>query len=573
MRRLRAALYAFPIIIAAACSTEPATSSLDQPTSVASVTTACTADPAQIEALIVQVFANGSLNKSSALGKWANVEKKVDKNATQLRIAQQRVVDLIDFIKKKRAQGQVVATDAVIASLFEQLLCFVGLGTDVETPDNVWIVHPGDPKVTFVTVDGKSGIQFPGNAVTENTVVTATPANSNALITRLDKYPLVYDWSLVPSQTLLSGTEATVGVCPDPAAFNDVPSGELQAVVDRLVLGHQKSATAFEVLQRVPIPAEMVLTCGDLSGIAQSNNIVSRLLAHAADFILPKPLMARRAPLGGVGGNTSEFSPFGPVDPVLRVGGVGGNTSEFSRMNLAAVSAPIAGTVGTQRTTGLPSVYVNTRRGTPIPDVGVAFAAQAPATQTPVGNASICGADTKTDANGYAAMTCLNFGTTVNYAIAYTKLRATFTVPAELAGLDDAGLPVVVFTPSFQTWLVESYGPAALVMTSPPANRTVAAGNPYFTNSSIPVIVEIRSALGEVVPIATNTVDIFVNKHSFSSATVRRRNAVNGIATFSAVLPTPATGYKIVAEAALPGVAGRTESNIFDVVAAVTGIQ
>ncbi|MEO5824775.1 MAG: hypothetical protein ABIR59_02725, partial [Gemmatimonadales bacterium] len=372
-----------------ACSSEPTSPSLADPAETVASAVTCQADPVQIEALIRTVFATGP-NASSALGKWTNVIKQIDRK-NNLPLAQSKVLELIDFMLKKRAQGQVIIDDPTLTNLINQLLCYVGLG-GVQNVDDTWIVNPTDGVVTFVTVDGQSGIQFPSNAVAALTIVTAVRSNVGALVTNLDKYPYVYDWSLAPSATLLNGAKATVGVCPDPASFADVPLGERQAVLDRLVLGHQRSATAFEVLQRVTIPQAMTLRCGDISDVAAaSRGLLGDLAARVVDWILPQPAMASafRIAGGGVGGSTSEFSPFGPVDPVLRGGGVGGSTSEFSRLDVASVSivpGSYTGTVATRRTSGdLPTVTVKTRRGTAIPGVGVAWTTNAPTNYTPPG--------------------------------------------------------------------------------------------------------------------------------------------------------------------------------------------
>ncbi|MBA2291657.1 MAG: hypothetical protein H0W15_04290 [Gemmatimonadales bacterium] len=444
-----------------ACSSEPTSPSLADPAqTVASVAT-CQADPAQIESLLRTVFATGP-NASSALGKWTNVIKQIDRK-NNLPVAQDRVLDLIDFMLKKRAQGQVIIDDATLTNLINQLLCYVGLG-GIQSPNDTWIVNPGDPVQTFVTADGQSGIQFPTSAVGARTVVTAVRSTAAALVTDLDKYPYVYDWNLSPSGTLLNGAKATVGVCPDPASFADVPTAERQAVLDRLVLGHQRTATAFEVLAQVPIPAAMVLSCGEIPDQASASRGLFRdITDRVVDWILPQPVMAAAVRLrtGGVGGNTSEFSPLGPVDPQLRGGGVGGNTSEFSRLDVASVSmvpGSYTGAAGTRRTSGdLPTVTITTRRGTLIPGVGVTWSAEAPATQRPVGNAYVCGADAVTNSFGTASVTCLDFGTKYHDPVAYTKIRATFTAPA---GLQAGGAVVITFEPSFLTWLVESYGTA-----------------------------------------------------------------------------------------------------------------
>lgn len=557
-------------VASAACSSDPAGPPPERQSSVAASVVACTADPAEIEALIIAVF-NNAPDESAGLGKWHNIRHQVE-DLNNLSVAKEKVFDLVDFIVLKRAQGAITTDDATLSELINQLFCFVGLPTNVTDPDDFWIVNVGDPVRTFMTADGLSGIQFPGNAVSENTIVYASRVDEAALITELDEYPFVYDWSLSPAQTLQNGAVATIGVCPNPASFADVPAGELQAVLDRLVLGHQTTPTVFDLLEQVPIPVEMTLDCGDTPTASLRGGAVSRVLRQLTDWILPAPAMAATLlKVGGVGGNTSEFSAFGPVDPVLRVGGVGGNTSEFSRLDATAVVAAnnmFAGTVGTQRTSGLlPSLSVATRRGTPIPGTGVTFTASPPATQTPVGNASICDADTATDASGAAAVRCLDFGTTVGDPIAYTKLRATVSVPARLASTNAAGDPIVTFEPSFQTWLVESHGPSAMVVTSPPVGRTVAGSNPYTADDAIPVTVEIRSSLGELVPIATNTVGITLNQNAFGAGTVISKSAVAGTATFTAVVPTAATGYRVGANATLAAGAANALSNLFDVVA------
>lgn len=557
-----------------ACSSEPTAPSVADPSQDIAFAATCQSNPAQIESLIRVVFATGGPNVNSALAKWKNVMKQVDKKGKKLPTAQKHALGLIDFILKKRAQGQIVTDDATLTNLINQILCFVGLG-GIQDPDDTWVVNPGDPVQTFVTVDEQSGIQFPSNAVSELTLVTAVRSNPAALVTNLDKYPFVYDWKLVPAQTLQNGAVATVGICPDPASFADVPASELQELVDRLVLGHQRSATAFEVLARVPIPTAMNLQCDDIpEQTAASRGLFRGITDRVIDWILPQPMMAAAVRLagGGVGGSTSEFSPLGPVDPQLRGGGVGGSTSEFSRLDVASASmAPGAysGTVGTQRTTGLlPTVTITTRRGTAIPGVGVTWSTSAPATQTPAGNASVCGATALTNAQGTASLSCLDFGTTVNLAVAYTKLRATFTAPS---GLEAAGAPVIVFEPPFQTWLVESYGAANLVFTSPPAGRTFAAGNPYFSGELIPVRIEVRSSLGDVVPIATNSVTIVLKTSSggsasFATGSVTTKSATAGVAIFS-VAANPGAGntFRIEGRASLAGGVVESLSNLFSV--------
>jgi hypothetical protein len=575
IRRTSLAAAACATLVLASCSNPAANDRLpNAPPSgeLASVLT-CTADPAEIEALIMQVFANAP-DENAALGKWNNIRHQLEVLAN-VTVAKEKVFDLVDFIFLKRGQGAITSDDALVADLINQLFCYVGLDAGVTDPDQTWIVHVGDPVVTFVTPDGKSGIQFPANAVIENTLVTATRVDANALITELDEYPFVYDWSLSPAQTLLAGASATIGVCPDLASLADVPPEELDEVLARLVLGHQVSGTEFEVLERQDIPADMVLSCGDTDDIPAGSRL-AQVLRKLSDLVLPSELMAAvRGKVGGVGGSTSEFSPFGPVDPVLRVGGVGGSTSEFLRMGPAASmssQAPFRGTVGREQTTGeLPAVSITTRRGTPIPGVGVAFATDAPATSTPVGNATVCGGATETDAAGDAAVTCINFGTTVNLPLAFTRLSATLTVPERLNMVDGAGAPIISFDPAVQRWLIESHGATVLGVTSPPSGRTVAAGDPYSADATIGVTVEVRSDLGEVVPIATPTVGLTLNKNSFGAGSVTSAAAVAGVATMNVKVQTAALGYAISAGATLSGSATTAASSLFDVVAGAAG--
>ena len=366
-------------------------------------------------------------------------------------------------------------------------------------------------------------------------------------------------------------------MCPDPAALARVPAAELDALLERLVLGHQASPTSFEVLARVPLPAEMQLKCPTTATAGLHASLGQRLLNTLASFVLPARANAanRRRFTGGVGGSTSEFSPFGPVDPQLyATGGVGGSTSEFVRTGGASLMEPatIDGTVGTIRTgASLPAVTVKTYLGTPIPGIQVQFATVPAFGHTPAGNASVCGAESATDVHGSAALTCLNFGNTVQYKTAYTKLAANFYLPPAYAGFDAQGLPVVTITPVPQSWLVVTHGPSTLAITQPGAGRTVAAGNPFKADGTVPVRVEIRSDLGDVITSATNQVTLSLNQNAFAGGgTTVTANAVGGAATFTTQIPTAATGYQFSATAAigeLGTVSNNGTGNLFDVIA------
>lgn len=541
----------------------------------------CTFDTAQIRVLLTHAF-SASPDQNVVLGKWSHIQYQVNV-LNDLATGRQQTFDLVGFILSTNAQQPLTLTGTELASLLNQLFCFVGINANIVDPGETWILPVGNGPTTFVTRDGKTGIQFPSNAVPENTVVTVSPGTGADLTTLLDKYPLVFNWKL--SSALNPGKEATVGVCPsiDPLLYQGLSDVEIQALLDRLVLGHQRDVAGFEVLGRTPIPAEMVLTCGAIGSSSASIPATwgGRILNTLANLVLPKQLAAasRAALSGGVGGSTSEFSPFGPVDPLLSAsGGVGGSTSEFIRVGPSLLATPstadvtISGTVGRNMTSALPVVTVRTRNGTAIPGVSVDLTT-APSTKAPYsaapGNALVCGVNDviattgTTKADGTAAVTCLNFGTTQQFRTAYTKLTAAFTPPT---GLDPA---VIRFVPNDPSWLIASYGASKLRFTNPPAGRTGA--NAYSADATIPATVEIRSDLDEIVPIATNPVTLSLNQNSFMGAvSTVTANAVNGIATFSTRITKPAAGYLFTGSAALSSlgtVSSIDGSNLFDVAA------
>lgn len=525
---------------------------------------ACTADPVQILGALSSGFSSLA-NSFTATSTWNAVVQAT--NANNPTLAKTKAFELVDFLLANDANQQVALSPATLASVLNQIFCYVGIDAGIANPKETWVVHVGDPITTLQTLDRQSGAQFPPDAVVENTVVTARRlTDPNALTTPLDKYAFIYEWTVSPAQTLKPGTKAIVGVCPDPAQLVNVPANEIDSLLARLVLGHQKNPATFEVLPRVNIPPEMTLACGAITTAAMPASWGGRLLNVLASVVRPAPLAAagRLAGSGGIGGATSEFSPFEPVDPQLFAsGGVGGSTSEFVRD--ALLVSTIDGTVGTTRTgAGLPTITVKTRQGTPIPGVTAAWAT-APSTVAPYdakpGNASVCGADAATSAAGVAAVTCLNFGATTASRVAYTKLSATLTPPANLD-------PTVIdFVPDVPSWLIASYGASSLVFTQPGAG-TFGAG------ATIPARVEIRSDLGALVTTATAPVTLSLNKGSFQDGTTTKvTNAVGGVATFSTAIQQAATGYRFGAAATLGDAGAVTStigSNLFDVTPGTT---
>lgn len=540
------------------------------PGALASLST-CVADPAAVTANLTNLGFLSREAGGNALAIWSGIQVKLG-NGDQAG-AQDDALVLTQLLLDARTAGTLVTTDAALAGVLNEVFCFVGLEPIVGDPNNVWIIPVNNEPTTLVTKDKLSGTEFPADAVSRNTIVTARQRPVSALETPLDAYPFVYDWSVQPQQTLLA--PVIVGVCPSAASLANVPADQLQALLDRLVLGHQEDDGRFEVLARVALPPGMDLDCGDADGAPVATSLLDRVTDLVARLVLPAEVHAARLlRVGGVGGSASEFSSFGPVDSKLRLtGGVGGSASEFSRADallVAAVEEPaISGTVGTQRSDAmLPSITLTTVNGTPIVGAGVTFVTSAPATMTPVGNASVCGSTAQTDAQGTARVTCIAFGTTTQFRTAYTKLSPDITLPTGLDAVDAAGNPVMQVTPEQANWLIGSYGPAVLAFTAPPAGRTVANNAAYGAGAVIPTTVEIRSTLGVKVPIATDAVTLTLSQGSFAGgATSIVQAAVAGVATFAPAVGTAATGYTFGAAATLGGSPASGTSAVFDVAA------
>ena len=431
--------------------------------------------------------------------------------------------NLVDFTFSKLGKQPSTISSTDFASLLNQLFCFVGLDAGITDPGDSRIVHVGDPMVTFVTDNQLSGIQFPSNAVTENTIVTAKQTNTTALFTLLDKYPFVYDWSLSPAQTLTAGTEAIVGVCPDVSQFPTDPA-EANGLLGRLVLGHQhgSDSAGFALLPPVPIPPEMVLSCGAIPDATASASWGSRLIHSLASIVLPREAHASvmRSFVGGVGGSTSEFSSFGTVDPTLRTGGVGGSTSEFLRLApavMAGSDTTIDGTVGSTTTSDpLPSVTIRTYQGTVIPGVGVNFTAGAPATATPVGDASVwvrhqyrqhrhCRGQLHRLRHHGAVRDRIHQGLGGLHAATGAGRHPRRRHPDRVVRAGQAELAGG-----------EPPAPSALAFTAPPTGQT------YSADDSIPARVEdAESRLGDVVTLATDTVTLTLDRGPSGAARPR----------------------------------------------------
>jgi len=256
-KNLRLSRWLVPVVIAAlaaGCSGSPATTGGDQVGIPLSNSTSCPADTALIRSLLVKAGV-GSSNPSRWVNRWNNIVASVTVQ-NNIPLAEHQVIESDDSILANNRRQAIALTPAELSTALNQMFCYVGLTSNITNPNNAWVVHVADPTTTLLTADSATGIQFPPSAVVTNTVISATPVTDTSLHTLLDNYSAVYEWTLTPAQTLVPGMSTTIGLCPSAALLASIPSSDLDAVVARLVLGHQPDPNTFELLPRVPLPPQ-----------------------------------------------------------------------------------------------------------------------------------------------------------------------------------------------------------------------------------------------------------------------------------------------------------------------------
>ena len=429
----------------------------------------------QLNALTRIVFASGGPNANSVLGKLDNLDKLL--TSGKLAEAQAQARNIVSFIEKKAADGSLAGTHTQVQGLISGILCYAGLPTDS------FLIYPTDQPQIIISPTGQGGVSLQANTVGTPSLLTITVLDPNApspLITKLDKYPANIELTISSPLT----KPAIVAVCPALS----VPA----SVLPRLRLGHQAS-TGFELTPRAD---GSFLTC---QGVAQSR--VPEWVQRLASYVMPKTLYAKQIAErgGGVGGTSTEFSPFGPVDPELRAGGVGGTSTEFLR---TPVTPPTVGSrreasprvarssslAPSARTNALsvtctsasapagsalppecrPAILITTANGTIMQNVPVNWAvnlgggAIAPQNR----QTSTCGAPfgataaTATDVNGHASV-CWTLGATAG----------TNTVIATPSAGGDAPLGVT-FAPTAQSFTATATSIMPTVTVSCPATAT-----------------------------------------------------------------------------------------------------
>jgi len=182
------------------------------------------------------------------------------------------------------------------------------------------VVVPSQTEQVVATGDHQAGVSFPGGSVTQPLLVTIhqTVNQTNPLPTTLNQFPPFYDFATFPDVPLFQ-PQLTVGICVSDAGVD-------ATVAARLQLAHPDRATTGQTLEILakpetppgfitcttpaPSPGPLGLTLTGWKGIAK------RVADRAVTLFLPPLLHAGSAVRpGGLGGLTSNFSPFGAVDP------------------------------------------------------------------------------------------------------------------------------------------------------------------------------------------------------------------------------------------------------------------
>jgi alpha-tubulin suppressor-like RCC1 family protein len=297
---------------------------------------------AQVNGLINALYTPSS--QGAAFASFARIKAAVASGRTG--DAQQSIITFVRDALAAFNTGQLQdpngnqppSTVDALRDLLNSVSTFGGLAPPIP-PSNplggdgaVSVVDP--PFKTVVAARGFGGVQFPPGALPADVIVVVerlpnpTVEKQGPLPTTLDQYPLFYDFSTTPPVAQFA-QPVTVGICRLEAGEPFGPA--TQAIADRLVLAHPNptNPTTVELLEKVAAPfvscAGVSLARATFPGesrtmLARAVDILRGTGARAVGLFLPTPLYAVH---GGLGGLTRSFSPFGTVDPGLKLRAIG----------------------------------------------------------------------------------------------------------------------------------------------------------------------------------------------------------------------------------------------------------
>jgi hypothetical protein len=478
-------------------------------------------------------------NDNSTLGKFQYVQTLLGYNNpdSTAKARDFTVNTIIAFITLKYGQASS-EVQAQYAAQYEQvkaeLLCFVGLFS---------IPRGNTPKVV-VTTKPVNGIWFPEGFCPQETcsginvaLDVLTACTSPGVPTGCTPAP--FGTSARPLWELSQGH--VVWRHPEPESEPGRDRRHLCAhrnrrIVDQLRVLHQDDGTSntagLTILDGVAIPTELdnLLLCDSWLG---ANNNIQESVPRSMFARMVQPSGRPVAPGEGRGDQDDAGRPWDrrhdayvqPLRPRRHhaqchrhrwyednlLPGQSGRTGLCAALT-ADPNATLADSVDHKQTSGLPGVYVKTGLGTAIPGATVTFTMTNPVTdpyKNTISNASVCdGSGTTqtqivatTDATGFAALGCANFGNTVGFK----NLQATIN-PATATGVAGAGISEVTVTscdptcgtPGSSTtlnWLVQTTPGNAAKLALNQSSWSAAAGAALSPQP----VVTVRDRLNNVV--------------------------------------------------------------------------
>lgn len=378
-----------------------------------------------------------------------------DRTGNRIDKARARMFEIVDALVKAQ-QGGLYANDPVkrgkLEALIKLLFCLVGLPQpplDLGPDGGAAVITPTSPDVTVQTGNKRAATLIGTGDVPQTVLVTITklPGGAPWLDTQLDQYGPGYEFSVTP--VVQFDEDVLAGACINS-------TGDF-ALDTRLRLAHNNPSGALGTgnsrFGNIEIIAETPNELGPLGLICTPQvGLLERML-------LPERLYAAGSP-PTTGGKVRNYSPFAAVDPVLTTS-ANSATSQSGGAG-AAVAAP-------------PSVKVQTRNGTLINGVSVAFVPAA-------GSGSVTGG-TQTTSAGIATVGSWTINAGPNTLNATTSASGLSFIGSPVVFTADGALPPPDFGAtgySYFTTTDVASAPAGWQTTSFPAGW-LTGGAPFGT--------------------------------------------------------------------------------------------